>query len=213
MPLQQRLSRYYLIAWTTLVFLFAWLPLVRCILDGDTYEWGTTHFGYTFRGTGLEGDLWFLTVKLAIGFAALYGICRWWRPGLLLAMAVAMVHFSDSLFSYLTAAEPLIFRGDTLGVEFDIGLASAVLGALAAATAVVLAAAWAKLPPYCWLDTANRRLLIVLLTLLPVQFLLLRFGEPHGTTDAVGVILTILQWLAVPWALRYTEVTPGLSAR
>jgi hypothetical protein len=35
-----------------------------------------------------------------------------------------------------------------------------------------------------------------------VQFLLLQFGEPHGTTDQIGVVITILQWLLVGAALR-----------
>jgi hypothetical protein len=38
-------------------------------------------------------------------------------------------------------------------------------------------------------------LLAIALGLLPIQFVLLRFGEPHGTTDQIGVILTIAQWL------------------
>jgi hypothetical protein len=35
-----------------------------------------------------------------------------------------------------------------------------------------------------------------------VQFVLLRFGEPHGITDQVGVLATIVQWLLVGRALR-----------
>jgi hypothetical protein len=35
-----------------------------------------------------------------------------------------------------------------------------------------------------------------------MQFVLLRFGEPHGLTDQAGVILTVLQWLLLGWALR-----------
>ena len=53
----------------------------------------------------------------------------------------------------------------------------------------------------------NKKLLAAFFLLLPIQFVLLRFGEPHGTTDAIGVLLTIAQCplLAAalyPWPAR-----------
>lgn len=53
-----------------------------------------------------------------------------------------------------------------------------------------------------------------LISLLPIQFVLLRFGQPHGTTDQIGVVLTILQWLMVGAALRpYTPRTEECGPR
>ena len=62
-------------------------------------------------------------------------------------------------------------------------------------------------PP--WTRT-NKILTIGLLALLPVQFVLLRFGEPQSTIDQIGVVLTILQWLLVGAALRPRPETRGL---
>jgi hypothetical protein len=55
--------------------------------------------------------------------------------------------------------------------------------------------------PLPWTRT-NKALGFSLIALLPIQFFLLRFGEPHGTTDQMGVVLTILQWMVVGTALR-----------
>lgn len=211
MRIHEKLSRQYLIFWVTLVFLFAWLPLVRSIFDGGSYEWGTAHFGAAFRGAGLSGDLWYLLSKLAIGVLALYGTCRIWRPGLWLACAIVAIYFMDSLQGYLTDPAALIFRGDTLGIEINIGLVAVVLNALAVAAALVILLAWLRLPEFRPLSPGSRRALVVLAALLPVQFVLLRFGEPHGTTDQAGVILTLLQWLAVSWAISRKALGPKPS--
>jgi len=45
-----------------------------------------------------------------------------------------------------------------------------------------------------WSPT-NTLWLALLLMMLPVQFALLRFGEAHGLTDRIGVVLTVLQCL------------------
>jgi hypothetical protein len=50
--------------------------------------------------------------------------------------------------------------------------------------------------------------------MLPLQFVLLRFGEPHGLRDQVGVVLTMLQWLIlnlsfVQWQSGRLEQSAG----
>jgi hypothetical protein len=35
-----------------------------------------------------------------------------------------------------------------------------------------------------------------------MQLVLLRVGEPHGTTDQIGVLITIAQWFLLSIALR-----------
>jgi hypothetical protein len=35
----------------------------------------------------------------------------------------------------------------------------------------------------------------LVIALVPIQFLLLRFGTQHGTNDQIGVILTMVQWI------------------
>jgi hypothetical protein len=41
-----------------------------------------------------------------------------------------------------------------------------------------------------------------LAALLPMQLVLLRVGEPHVTTDQIGVLVTIAQWFLVSVAVR-----------
>lgn len=50
----------------------------------------------------------------------------------------------------------------------------------------------------------NRPLLTLVFAMLPAQFVLLRFGEPHGLTDQIGVVLTLIQW----WIL-YASIGPA----
>ena len=64
------------------------------------------------------------------------------------------------------------------------------------------------------LQHANRVLLALTLALLPIQFFLLRVGEQHGTNDQIGVLLTMLQWVALNVALatnrsKRAEVSPA----
>jgi hypothetical protein len=54
-----------------------------------------------------------------------------------------------------------------------------------------------------WLrwSRANRVLLLIAIGLLPIQFLLLRYGLPQSPKDQVGVVLTMLQWVLINLAL------------
>src|ERR1044072_6355926 len=45
-----------LLLWTALTTLVFWLPLVRGLFDGVTYQWG----GFGFSGRGTDGDYWFV---------------------------------------------------------------------------------------------------------------------------------------------------------
>jgi len=42
---------------------------------------------------------------------------------------------------------------------------------------------------------------LALAALLPLQLVLLRVGEPHGTPDQIGVLITIAQWFLLSIAL------------
>ena len=51
-------------------------------------------------------------------------------------------------------------------------------------------------------EPIDRSLAKVLLALLPVSFVLLRFGEPYGLTDLVGVIIVGGLWFLLPRVLK-----------
>ena len=51
------------------------------------------------------------------------------------------------------------------------------------------------------LSSYKKAIVKLCIALVPVQLILLIFGEPHALTDEIGVIVTILQWLLLAYAL------------
>lgn len=108
----------------------------------------------------------------------------------------------------ITRPEDFRFQGDTLGIDVSL----APVGILLFGGFAALAAFWVvrdlrsgvRREAAPWSRT-NKMLTVGLLALLPVQLVLLRFGEPHGTTDQIGVVLTILQWLLAGAAIRLRQ--------
>jgi hypothetical protein len=194
-----------LLWWTSIIFVTAWLPLIRCVFDGPTYEWGTSYFGYSFSGAGLAGDLWLPIAKTSLGLAIL---ALGWR-GARAAFGYLLVGWqafglADALHLALTRPDAFRFRGDTLGIDISLSWLAPALYALA----LVLAVTWlvrerdnGTAAPVEW-TSLNYRGLAALGAFLPVQFVLLRYGPVHGLTDQIGVVLTILQWFLIPVAIQ-----------
>jgi hypothetical protein len=204
-----------LLAWTAVTTLPFWLPLVRSLMDGDSYEWGF----FRFRGHGLHGDLWLPAVSVLLGLAI-----RWlgWRGARLPFHALLLLWLvpigAGATVLSIMRPEDFRFEGDTMGLSIPL----APVGILLFGGFAVLAVVWVirdlrsgrrrESPPW---TRANTILVSGLLALLPIQFILLRFGEPHGTTDKIGVVITIAQWLLVGAALRpwKAEPSPALPSR
>lgn len=190
-----------LLGWTALSTIIFWLPFVRGLFDGATYEWGLAGMG----GTGISGDYWMPVLGAAFAIALRYFGWRGARMpfhALLLLWLVPLG--AGATWLTLTQPEDFRFQGDTLGVDVSLAWAGPVIfGGFA-----LLGIFWVirdlrsgrkrEAPP--WTPT-NQRLLIALVALLPIQLVLLRFGVPHGTTDQIGVILTMLQWFLLGAAL------------
>lgn len=194
-----------LLWWTSVTFLTGWLPLIRGAFDGPSYEWGTSYFGYSFSGTGVAGDYWLPAVKVALGLTLLVLGWRGARsPFPYLLVAWQAFGLADALFSAITEPEAFRFRGDTLGIDVSL----AWVAPLFYSAALVLAVIWFARSRADRLSTdtgwarSNYVWLAALAALLPVQFVLLRYGIPLGTTDQVGVVLTIVQWFLIPFAIR-----------
>jgi len=51
-------------------------------------------------------------------------------------------------------------------------------------------------------STKNKTLLLIILGPLPIQAILFAIGEPHGITDQIGVIMSILQSFLIPMIVR-----------
>ena len=194
-----------LVGWITYLFLFSWLPLIRVLFDGASYSWGTHHFGVLFHASGIESDVWLLVFKSALLGALIYGALRganaWFRWLLVAWSAVLM---ADVAHGAITNRDGFEFHGETLGVHLNLGIPVVIIVLAFSALAFYWAYREGKSSPPrrspAW-TPKNTRLLSAFLLVLPIQFLLLRFGEPHGTTDAAGVLLTMAQTLLLPFAL------------
>jgi len=186
-----------LLGWTVVTLVFVWLPLVRGAMDGVSYAWGTSYWGRSVGGVGVGGDYWLLVVQMVVGLAILWLGWRGARPPLhALLLIWHGVLGSSAVYSAVTDPDQYRFRGDTLGIDV------AWVGPLLFGGFFLLSLLWvtmdrrrvgSKSKP-AWSRT-NASWLGLLLLLLPVQFLLLRFGDVHGPTDQFGVVLTIIQCL------------------
>jgi hypothetical protein len=197
-----------ILIWTMITLLVVWLPLVRGLMDGDSYQWGNSFWGFQIGGRGLHGDYWVLLLQAAFGITLLY---LGWRgakqPFHWLLLLWLLPLGVQATYDALSSPEDYRFRGDTLGVDVSL----AWVGPLFFGGFALLSLWWVirdlrkgreKVTPE-W-NRANRILLLIAISLLPIQFVLLRYGEPHGPTDQVGVILTMLQWMLInlglfPW--------------
>jgi hypothetical protein len=168
-------------------------------MDGRSYEWGLGRF----RGQGIAGDYWFPVLAAAIVLAILYLGWRGARPGfgpllLLFHVPLSLV----SIYDALSNPEDYRFRGDTLGIDVPLALAAPRLFGGFSALSVYWLARHRNSPRAAsipWTN-ASRILLGTIVALVPLQYFLLR--APNGSTDGVGVILTISQWVLINVALR-----------
>ncbi len=202
-----RLLKLILI-WTSFTFIINWLPAVRGLMDGPTYTWGN-FFG--MGGSGISGDYWFPVVSSFAGIGLLYLGWRGARqPFHWLILAWHLFLAGGAIWFALQYPDQFRFRGDTLGIDISLSWLGPVLfGGFA-----LLGIRWVitDLPQSRnrskpeW-TPKNKLFLWIVIGMLPLQFVLLRFGEPHGTTDQIGVLLTITQWMLInaalyPWAGR-----------
>lgn len=186
--------------WTAVTFIPYWLPFFRAIMDGSSYRWSQLGFS----GSGVDGDFGFIAGMWVLCLLLLWTGTQ--GPRTIFRVLAPLWHLfllGFGVLLALTADEPLMFRGDTLGIAWDITWTGPVIYGLGAIAAVIT----------CWLRRAgpgpgraqwrpsNTRRLGFLVILLPIQFILLRGGQAHGLTDAVGVLLLIAQVLMLPWAL------------
>ena len=199
-------QRLFTILWLWVSFrtLLPWLVFFRLTFEGDSYSWGTDYFGHMFHSSGLaRPDFLLVYALLAAGLIILY-LLRGFRfkigGGLLLLFLG--IFAADAIYQ-LVAGEPQIFRGDTLDVTVDLTIVFFVLQF--GMFAVALTWWWGvrrgieNARPRVL--TPKRKLIVKACALfVPIQLLLLIFGEPHGLTDEIGVIGTLLQWVLLAYA-------------
>jgi len=203
---------------TSLTMIILWLPLIRGLMDGDTYQWGASFLGKDFGGKGLGGQYWLLVLEAVIAIELVYLGWRGARkPFHWLLLVWNTTGLLNAFYNAIKFPEDYRIQGDTLGIDVSV----AWVGPLFWTTLTLLSILWVvrdlrrrstKETPQ-W-RRANGVLLAIAAGLLPIQFLLLRFGEPHSTRDQIGVILTLLQWLLlnlafVAWGSKGISSVPS----
>ena len=55
-----------ILIWTMITMIIVWLPLIRGLMDGDSYEWGNSFWGIQVGGQGVHGEYWLLLLQAII---------------------------------------------------------------------------------------------------------------------------------------------------
>jgi hypothetical protein len=197
---------------TSLTMIVVWLPLIRGLMDGNSYEWGGSFLGNDYGGTGLGGQYWLVVLEAAIAIAIVY---LGWRGArqpfhwLLLLWNVSGA--INAFYNTIKFPEDYRIQGDTLGIDLSV----AWVGPLFWSALTLLSVLWivrdfrrSEAGVGAGWGRANTVLLVLVLGLLPIQFVLLRFGAPLSRMDQLGVVVTLLQWLMLNLAFAKRDPTP-----
>ena len=198
--------RLYTVLWIWIAFktLLPWLVFFRLTFEGDTYRWATQYFGWTFYSSGFaRTDFLLIYGLLASGLVILWSL-RTYRFALAgpLVFLFLGIMAADATYQFVRGV-PIVFQGDTLGINLDVSLPFYSLQFLMFGIATLW---WygvrQRVPARPARLTGHRRVIVwVCLLYIPLQIGLLVAGEPHGTSDVIGVIGTLVQWglLAYAW--------------
>jgi hypothetical protein len=191
-----------LLIWVTLLTTVLWLPAVRALMHGETYQW----LAGPLTGEGMGGDYWKLLIALGVVLVLQASGRRGPRPlfpilllPLLLALAVAAIRFGwlardDDNFGILAPMDNIL---PVLSIFF-----------------LLLAVWWTKRvwsahrflhsdPPWV---TRNWILLGVAAAIVPLQYVC--FAIIGGMGNDIGVILTVLQWFVLNAGLTAPSARP-----
>lgn len=186
----------------SITFMIVWLPFVRSIFDGTSYVWGTQYFGATITGAGLTPSFIFIIAQLALYASIIIGLYRMKNRklyGVLLGVWWVNV-FGNLLFDIIKNGDTM-FHGDTLNVHVSITAIILPLAVSAMFLIVQVFRTEKESVSISW-TKKNSFLLNFFLGMLPVLFILLFSGEPHGITDQIGVIIAIAQCFYIPMIFR-----------
>lgn len=178
-----------------ITFMLVLLPLQRCLLDGESYSWGMNYFGMSFFSKGVQPD-YFILIPFLLLYVLYFYAFYWVKNRILFYIMLVWywIHnFGNLLFDILKNGDTE-FHGDTLDIHISL---SAIVIPLSVVfliwiVAVILKDKKLAVVQIPW-SRKNKIKAILILGILPIQALLYATGEPHGLTDEIGVILTILQ--------------------
>ncbi len=197
----------FLLILTSFTFATSWLPFIRGIADGESYQWGSSLFGNALYGKGISGDFYYVVLNVIIGLMLMYSF--YWIKNRIAFYLLLILWYGSMIansFYEVFAGDGYMFHGDTLNVHLDLSFIiiplMIVMGALVGH--VIL-----EDRKYSFVvkgTKKNKFWAILLLFPIPVQAVLFSMGEPHGITDRIGVIIALLQ-VALAWtAFKAYEV-------
>lgn len=190
--------------WISLRTLLPWLVFFRITFEGSSYSWGTNYFGRSFHSSGLSRpDFLIIYALLAAGICLLYFLRKYRFKVAAPAVVIYLAFFAADAIHGMVQGDPIIFRGDTLGVELNITAVSSFLHLAFLALGIgwwmgVKKLVTRRIPPP--LSGYKRWILKACILFIPVQLVLLIGGEPHELTDEIGVIGTLLQGALLSYA-------------
>jgi hypothetical protein len=200
-------QRLFTVLWVWLAVrtILPWLVSFRLTFEGAGYSWGTSYFGHSFHSAGLaRPDVLLVYALLAASLIIIFQLRRFnFRWGAPMLVGFLGIFAADALYQ-LIAGDQMIFHGDTLGVKLNLTIPFFVFQFTMFAIALIwwkgLKSIGETAPPRS-MSNARKAIIKICIFFVPVQLVLLIFGEPHGLTDAIGVIGTITQWVLLAWAL------------
>jgi hypothetical protein len=177
-----------------------WLPVVRGFFQPG-YEWQLFALG----GAGRTGDYLPLLGLAGFTWAVLYA--GWRRstsvlfPPLVLSWCVGLA--GGLAYVTLNTTDPLVFRGDTLGIELNIGwLGTGIATAMLALAAIGAFVARRGDASEGVVTRMSRVALAVAAVMLPVEALCFLGHDVNGAFSQMGVFAVLVQALALGLALR-----------
>lgn len=192
--------------------MIVWLPFIRSLFDGDTYQWGTNYFGLFISGAGITPSFIFLVLQLAFYSVLIIGMYRMSNRRLYHALlGIWWINVFGNLISDILINGDTQFHGETMDVHLSISFIVIPLSMLALFLVIQFIRTEKNVlcnTPISWLSI-NRKLGIAFLVSLPIMFVLLFFGEPHATTDELGVIIALTHCFYIPFIFK--PYTPSVQ--
>lgn len=185
-------------------FLTTWLPFLRALFDGRSYQWGMHYFGVPFSGKGLTLDYLILPVFL-IGYFGVFLSFNWLKNRMLcyaLWFLWWFHSFGNLLYDIIKNGDSE-FHGDTLNIHVSLSTIVLPLSIIAMGTLLFLIKKDRRLPEVQipW-NRGNTLKALAILGPIPLQAILFAIGEPHGITDRIGVVMAIAQCFLIPLIFR-----------
>lgn len=193
---------------TSLTFATSWLPFIRGISDGESYQWGTTLFGELFYGNGVAGDFYYVALNVLVFLLLMYSF--YWIKNRGVFYVLLLVWYGSMIansFYEVFVGEGYMFHGDTMNVHLDLSYVVIPLMIFIGAFVLYVVMDDRKQSFTAKGHKKNVVWARILLIPIPVQVVLFYMGEPHGITDKIGVIIALLQVILVWTAFKGYNIT------